>query len=996
MTSMFDQYSSTLIRENSVDVDFYPGQKTSGYVSVRTRKEVPIFTKQKMNLNLPSGILFMSVQNDWLMMLMTNHTILRMNLKQPDKFTEVPIDKIIGGLRPSNIYVDPLGAHMLVTFMPKSTGFTPETFYLQRGSFKPKFVTKLKDQEITAIGFNHMNTSEVNTGPILLGTAHGVIWEGEIGIESGDKLAINYIRHAFDVGKGDPRPITGLEFYLKSDQRNLHCIVLVLTADRLYKFHNTIRTGTHTVNAAQEIKAGGYLQKVFNSYLNVPEQLKDYEELPTDRGKSQIPKLAFNYEEDFPKSFGYLTEDGIHYQEIDPSIDRSQFVVQKELIPFPEPREVPVPASSHKVAAKSTCPVSFILTDFHALLVFADHVTAISLLDYQVIYEEYFVEQYGKLINIVKDMRSNITFVYSNKLIFRYKIVNEQRNAWKLYADRQKFDLALQYCNKNPAHRDIVLVKQAESFFYNGNYLEAARIFSETKLSFEEVCLKFIQKNRNEALLLYLRNRLAQLKPHEETQTTMLIVSIVQLYLVEISHSASASQEQTRELQKEFESFMASSVVMTCVRKNRSAIYDLMASYGDTHNLTALTTINQDYEAVINQYINQERYEDALGVLNAQNRAELVYQYAPITMEVLPVGTINMLIAHRLDPIRLMPTLLCLESKQHAQEIVRYLEFCIHSRGCRQPAIHNYLVQLYGTYFPEQLLIFLESQGKDTTMVHYDPHYALRISLKHRINHASVFLQCLLQMSIPAVRLALTFNDESGRLLARQTASQPADRNLRKRLWLIIAQHEISGTRDEEVQQALLILKECDLLRIEDLLPYFSDFQKIDHFKEAICMSLKDYNMKIQEQRKDMEESARSASRVRNELQTFRNRSVTIGAQEQCVVCGIYLLLKPFFVFHCGHKFHADCLEHQIIPQLSLEASNRLMILKHTLATTQNLANNAVAAGGSMSTISHKDKLRSEIENIISSECLYCGELMISALDKPFVENKQLADSEWD
>ncbi|XP_049287581.1 vacuolar protein sorting-associated protein 18 homolog [Anopheles funestus] len=1019
MASMFDQYSSDLIRESSTDTNVGVGPKTSGYVSVRTRKEVPIFTKQKMNLNLPSGILFLSVQNDWLMMLMTNLTVLRMNLKQPDKFTEVPIDKTIGGLRPSNIYLDPLGAHLFLTFLPKSPGFTPELLYLQRNSFKPKFVTKLKDQEITAIGFNHVNTSETSTGPILLGTAHGVIWEAEVGLESSDKLVQNNVRHAFDVGKGEPRPITGLEFYLKTEQKHLHCIVLVLTVDRLYKFHNTIRSSSNgtmassAMTAAQELKLGGYLQKVFSPYQNVDDQLRDFEELSVSGSKATTtagswPKLVFNYEEDFPKSFGCLTEHGINYQEIDPAINQPQFVVQKELITYPEPRFVPPATNSHKVAPITNSPLSFILTDFHALLLYPDHVSAISLLDYQIVYEEYFVEQYGRLINIVKDVRSNVTFVYSNKLIFRYKIVNEQRNAWRLYADRQKFDLALQYCNKNPAHRDIVLVKQAQSYFYASDYLQAAAIFSETQLSFEEVCLKFLQKNSNQALLLYLRNRLGQLKAHEKTQITMLIVWIVQLFLVELSHQRVGGEKATRDLQKQFEAFMASRPVMACVRRNRAAIYDLMASYGDTHNLTALTTINQDYESVIQQYINQGRYEDALAVLSAQNKPELVYQYAPIAMEMLPTATVGMLIGqgHRLDPVRLMPALLCLDTVQHAHETVRYLEYCIHSRGCVESALHNYLIQLYGVHFPDLLLTFLESQGRDTTMVHYDPHYALRIALRHDIRPASVFLHCLLEMWVPAVRLALTLEDtEAARQLARQTAAQPTDRVLRKRLWLLIAEHEIRGTRDEEVQRALGILQECDQLRIEDLLPYFCDFQRIDHFKEAICRSLKEYNVKIQEQRRDMEESAKSANRVRQELQTFRGRSVTIGAQEQCAVCSVYLMLKPFFVFHCGHKFHADCLERQVVPYLSTETAERLTMLKQTLAATQHLAESGTAVAGGTSTAqdaatvqvgSHKEKLKSEIEAIISSECLYCGHLTINALDKPFVENWQQADSEWD
>lgn len=98
---------------------------------------------------------------------------------------------------------------------------------------------------------------------------------------------------------------------------------------------------------------------------------------------------------------------------------------------------------------------------------------------------------------------------------------------------------------------------------------------------------------------------------------------------------------------------------------------------------------------------------------------------------------------------------------------------------------------------------------------------------------ACVFLQCLLKLWIPAVELALTIDAE----LAQSTASQTSDRDLQRKLWLRIAEHEIKGKND--VEQALALLKKCPLLEIEDLLPFFDDFQKIDHFKEAICDALK-------------------------------------------------------------------------------------------------------------------------------------------------------------
>lgn len=196
-------------------------------------------------------------------------------------------------------------------------------------------------------------------------------------------------------------------------------------------------------------------------------------------------------------------------------------------------------------------------------------------------------------------------------------------------------------------------------------------------------------------------------------------------------------------------------------------------------------------------------------------------------------------------------------------------------------------------------------------MINYDAHYALRLCTESDIKEASVFIMCLLEMWQQAVELALTFDPK----LAQLTASQPSDRDFKRQLWLIIAEQQIKGK--ENVEEALDLLKVCDLLRIEDLLPFFSDFQKIDHFKEAICDSLREYNRKIQEQKREMEESAAAAERVREAIQSFRNRSVRIGAQEKCSSCDNFLLIRQFFLFPCSHKFHADCLERLLMDLFS-------------------------------------------------------------------------------
>ena len=82
---MFDQYNKTLKREEINPNIINNVLTSSGYVSVRMKEEAPIFSKQKMNLNLPHDITHIVISNNWLTMLMSNHIIFRLNLQQPDR-----------------------------------------------------------------------------------------------------------------------------------------------------------------------------------------------------------------------------------------------------------------------------------------------------------------------------------------------------------------------------------------------------------------------------------------------------------------------------------------------------------------------------------------------------------------------------------------------------------------------------------------------------------------------------------------------------------------------------------------------------------------------------------------------------------------------------------------------------------------------------------------------------------------------------------------------
>jgi hypothetical protein len=60
------------------------------------------------------------------------------------------------------------------------------------------------------------------------------------------------------------------------------------------------------------------------------------------------------------------------------------------------------------------------------------------------------------------------------------------------------------------------------------------------------------------------------------------------------------------------------------------------------------------------------------------------------------------------------------------------------------------------------------------------------------------------------------------------------------------------------------------LLKIEDILPLFPDFARIDTFKDAICHSLEDYNSQIAGLKTEMDDVTRIADALRH-LTPFSN-----------------------------------------------------------------------------------------------------------------------------
>ncbi|KAF3420783.1 hypothetical protein E2986_04403 [Frieseomelitta varia] len=966
MTSMFDQYEQASQRSKQVYAPpIRPDISTAGFIQMKFQDDGPIFIKQKVNFLPPDKILHLVVNNNIIVIAMANNLLLRIDMKHPDSpeadtrcsFSEIDISKFAMNMKMSAMFLDPLGNHLLIALISKSQeppNSPPELYYLHRKTTKLKQASKFKGHEITAVGWNYSNSSETTTGPILLGTSKGLIFETEIGLD-GDKIfntsLEQYWRQVFDIGKDSKPPITGLEF---------HKIPSIY-----FLFYQT------SLNYSCDHNQSNVLIESFNEVIN---------HLPYSKIQFYYPSLGI-----LPKSFGWLTETGILHAQIDPKIDPKSVLTNQQMLTCPEASLMGINTSQ-----TSTAPLSFVLTEFHALLLYTDRVKGMSLLNQDLIFEDIYNDAVGKLLNITKDYVTRSIWAYSERAVFKYKVNKEDRNVWQIYIDKGEFELAKQYCKDNPAHIDQVLVRQAEMLFKNKDYEESALIYADTHSSFEEISLKFLQEWQIEALKTFLKKKLEGLKTQDKTQITMIVVWVIELFMNQMgvlrsNNTSYLHNSQYLELQKQFDSFLAIPKVEECIKRNRSTIYDLMATHGDKDNLIRLTIMHCNYQEVIRQHLYKNNYLEALEVLKSQNNKELFYHFAGILLQELPRPTMTALISQGslLKPSKLLPALVsCNTDEKHAKEVIRYLEFCVYKQSCQEQAIHNFLLSLYACYKRDEVMRYISSQGQDINMVHYDVHYALRLCQEVGLTEACVQLSALLGLWTTAVDLALTINVD----LAKQIAAMPSDHDdeLRKKLWLKIAEHVVR--EKDDIQQAMEFLQHCDIVRIEDILPFFSDFVTIDHFKDAICNSLQEYNQHIQDLKEEMQEATKAAELIRKDIQEFRTRCTFVNTKDTCNTCSVQLLLRPFYVFPCGHRFHSDCLVAALTPMLSMDQRTKLADLQRQLTALSNRPEDTRSVGSV--TLSTKDQIKADIDDLIASECLYCGELMIESIDKPFIEEE--------
>jgi tetratricopeptide (TPR) repeat protein len=774
-----------------------------------------------------------------------------------------------------------------------------------------------------------------STREILVGASDGNVYE--VYIEPSSEFYRREERYLKAVYKTNDGPVTGLWTDIVPGRADLRRVIITTPSTFLHFAGKVGRPGHEG--------SGSIFSKLFESESATVHEVPNISTNATSL-LTVSPEIEDTHSVDQTSSeriFGWLTSQGVLHGKLFLSPDTSELggkvLADSKMLPR---SQIPL---SHKASGRTRksheAVTSMILSQWHVLQLVEGRIVAINRLDDTVVLDQVVLEPGQSALGLVADIKKNTYWLFTTQEIFEIVITDESRDVWKIMLKAQQFDSASQFA-KTSAQKDAVATASGDYLVGKGQYLEAAAVYGRSTKPFEQVALTFIDKGEQDALRKYLLTKLSTLKKSSVMQRTMVATWLVELFMAKLntlddtittkaelseSMNTAETKDQLSVIRREYQDFVSKYKSDL----DRKTVYEIISSHGREEELLYFATVVNDYNYVLAYWVQRERWQESLDVLKKQTDPEIFYQYSSVLMVHVPVDLVEIMMRQaNLDAQKLIPAFLnynnITKASLNQSQAVRYLLFEINQHQSTDAAIHNTLISIYASHptgDESALLAYLEGQSLAHEQ-NYDADFALRLCIQHKRVQSCVHIYSSMGQYVQAVDLALKYDE----IDLASTVADRSDTNsaVRKKLWLAVAKKVIS--QSSGIKTAIEFLRRVDLLRIEDLIPFFPDFVVIDDFKEEICAALEDYSRKIDELKKEMDESEETAAHIKTDIKALDQRYAIVEPGERCYVCGLPLLARQFFVFPCQHAFHSDCLAKKVVELSGVAKGKRIAELQ--------------------------------------------------------------------
>ncbi|KAI1944077.1 tethering complex subunit [Ophidiomyces ophidiicola] len=951
------------------------GYVASSNLAKLTEPALPIFSVERVQLAFSVAADFVAAQvaNNVVILALATGRILRIDLNNPEDIDDIDLPKKsseIGIIR--RMFLDPSASHLIIT---TALG---ENYYLHTQSRQPKHLPRLKGVSIESVAWNPAQPT-ASTREILVGAADGNIYE--VYIEPTTEFYRRDEKYVHSVYKLPGTAATGLWVDFVAGKQDLRHI-LVSSNGRILYFRGKIsrhgKEGGGSLYADLFQRESPLVHELSSASLSAPCVLA----VQPDASEEAYGNELFSQ-----KHFAWLSAQGIYHGGVLnssslPEVGNRVFETAK-MIPRSD-----LPATESARGGKKLIqdPVmGMTLSQWHILTLVEGRIIAINRLNGEIVYDQAVLEPGESSLGLVSDLKKNTYWLFTGQEIFEIRANDEDRDLWRIFLSEQQFDAALRYAHGS-AQKDAVATASGDFLASKGQYLEAAQVWGKSSKAFEEVCLTFINKGETNALRKYLLTQMTTYKKSSTMQRTMIASWLIEVFIsklnalddavltkAELAEGSSVvdTKEQLRTVKSEFQAF----VTKYKADLDHKTVYDIIGSHGREEELLYFAIAVNDHSFVLSYWVQREKWAEALDVLKKQTDPDVFYKYSSVLMTHVATEFVDILMRQtNLDPQKIIPALLSYNKETKVplsqNQAVRYTNFIIANHPDPSAAVHNTLISIYASHPSRSeaaLLTYLESQPISPPP--YDADFALRLCIQHGRVQSCVHIYSMMGQYFEAVQLALKHDDiELGALVA----DRPEGNNkLRKKLWLLVAEKKIHqpGTG---IKDAIEFLRRCELLRIEDLIPFFPDFVVIDDFKDEICTALEDYSRHIDSLRQEMDNSAHVADQIRREIAALGTRYAIVEPGEKCWICSMPVLSRQFFVFPCQHAFHSDCLGKKVMGAAGAGKRKHIKDLQAEMSKGTNTA-------------LRREQVIHELDGMIAEACILCGDYAIKQIDEPFI-----------
>lgn len=213
---------------------------------------------------------------------------------------------------------------------------------------------------------------------------------------------------------------------------------------------------------------------------------------------------------------------------------------------------------------------------------------------------------------------------------------------------------------------------------------------------------------------------------------------------------------------------------------------------------------------------------------------------------------------------------------------------CINTLKCREKSVHNmafyFMTQMKNLNHMLEYLQDLEIIKDRKEIIYLDLEYAFnqchqrigynsgKKNIERQLKKGQIIIYGILGLYEKAVDLSLFQRDFD---LAKLYASKSfIDTKMKKNLWLKIAKEILNQpfgrrieNKEDNIKICLALLDETkEILRIDDLLPFFPDDTRVEILKNKLCESLKSYNSRITNLKDELTEQSKNAEDLREKF----------------------------------------------------------------------------------------------------------------------------------